>query len=110
MASTASNILHYNLGVLVRISSIYQDYDQDKYTQYVDDLLSRSQFYYSQGLVQLANTVLKEVTDGTIRGYYTAGDDTTKKAIEEQAMQKSLQLMQQYSPELMQLYNNSEQK
>lgn len=110
MSSTASNILHYNLGVLVGITTIYQELDEEKYAEHVDDLLSRTQFYYSQGLGQLANTVLKEVTDGTIRGYYTAGDDTTKKAIEESAMQKSMQLMQQYSPELLQHYDNSEQK
>lgn len=110
MANSASNILHYNLGVLVRITSLYQTYDQDKYAAQVDDLLSRSQFYYSQGLGSLANTVLKEITDGSIRGYYTAGDDTMKQGVEEQAMQKSLQLMQQYSPELLQHYDNAKQE
>ena len=110
MANNASNILHYNLGVLVRTTMLYQDYDQVKYAAHVDDLLSRTQFYFSQGLGQLANTVLKEVTDGSIRGYYTAGDDTSKRAVEEEAMQKSMQLMQQYSPELMQHYENSGQQ
>ncbi len=110
MANNASNILHYNLGVLVRTTMLYQDYDQVKYAAHVDDLLSRTQFYFSQGLGQLANTVLKEVTDGSIRGYYTAGEDTSKRAVEEEAMQKSMQLMQQYSPELMQHYENSGQQ
>jgi tetratricopeptide (TPR) repeat protein len=110
MANNASNILHYNLGVLIRTTMLYQDYDQVKYAAHVDDLLSRTQFYFSQGLGQLANTVLKEVTDGSIRGYYTAGEDTSKRAVEEEAMQKSMQLMQQYSPELMQHYENSGQQ
>ena len=88
---------------------MYQIYDHEKYATHVDDLLSWSQFYYSQGLGQLANTVLKQVTDGSIRGFYSAGNDTMKQAVEEQAMEKSFQLMQQYSPELLQHYNNQRQ-
>ena len=110
MANNASDILHYNLGVLVRITDLYQIYDHEKYAEHVDDLLSWSEFYYSQGLAQLANTVLKQVTDGSIRGFYTAGDDTMKQAVEEQAMDKSFQLIQQYSPELLQHYNSQQQQ
>ena len=110
MANNATDILHYNLGVLVRITDLYQIYDHDKYAAHVDDLLSWSQFYYSQGLGQLANTVLKQVTDGSIRGFYSAGDDTIKQAVEEQAMEKSFQLIQQYSPELLQHYNSQQQQ
>ncbi len=108
MMNNSSNILHQNLGVLVRLTMLYQIHDQEKYASHVDDLLSRSQFYYNQGLGSLANTVLKEVTDGTIRGYYSAGEDTIKREIEEKAMQKSLRLMEQYSPELLQHYNNAQ--
>jgi len=110
MANNASDILHYNLGVLVRITDLYQIYDHEKYAEHVDDLLSWSEFYYSQGLAQLANTVVKQVTDGSIRGFYTAGDDTMKQAVEEQAMDKSFQLIQQYSPELLQHYNSQQQQ
>ncbi|HTN68655.1 MAG TPA: DUF2723 domain-containing protein, partial [Dysgonamonadaceae bacterium] len=74
MSSVASDILNYNLGVLVRILTLYQSYDQDKYANSVDDLLSRSQFYYTQGLGQMANSVVREITDGSIRGYYMADD------------------------------------
>ena len=109
MAANASNILHYNLGIMVRITDLYQIYDHEKYATHVDDLLSWSQFYYSQGLAQLANTVVKQITDGSIRGYYEAGEDTIRQAVEEEAMQKALQLMQQYSPELLQHYNNQQQ-
>jgi hypothetical protein len=58
----------------------------------------------------MANSVLKEITDGSIRGYYTADDDTIRKSVEEHAMQQSLQMMQQYSPELLQHYNNAQQQ
>ena len=110
MSGLSSEILNYNLGILVRISSLYQSYDPDKYAERVDDLLSRSQFYYTQGLGQMANSVVKEITDGSIRGYYTAGEDTAMQTIEEEAMQKSLQLMQQYSPQLLEHYNKSQQE
>ena len=107
MANTSSDILHYNLGILLRISELYQVYDHDKYSIGIDDLLDYTQFYYSQGLGQLANTVLKQVTDGSIRGFYLTDDNTTLKTVEEETMQKAFQLMQQYSPELLQHYEKS---
>jgi hypothetical protein len=110
MANSSSDILNYNLGVLLRLTMLYQNYDLDKYTTHVEDLLSRAQFYYTQGLGSMANSVLKEITDGSIRGYYTADDDTIRKSVEEHAMQQSLQMMQQYSPELLQHYNNAQQQ
>ena len=109
MANTSSDILHYNLGVLLRITDLYKTYDYEKYTALIDDLLSWSQFYYSQGLGQLANTVLKQITDESIRGYYIAEDDTVRQSMEEETMQKSIQLMQEYSPELLQHYNTQQQ-
>lgn len=110
MSSVASNILNYNLGVLVRITGLYQSYNPEKYEVNVDDLLSRSQFYYTQGLGSMANSVVKEITDGSIRGYYMSENDTAMQAIEEEAMQKALQLMQQYSPDLLNHYNRPQQK
>ena len=109
LRNSSSDILHYNLGILLRITDLYQIYDHEKYASHVDDLLSWSQFYYNQGLGQLANTVLKEVTDGSIRNYYSASDDTIRKSVEEEIMQKSLQLIQQYSPELLQHYNTQQE-
>ncbi len=109
MANSASDILHYNLGVLVRITDLYQTYNQEEYATHIDDLLNWSQFYYSQGLGQLANTVLKQITDMSIHGYHSSSNDTMKQALEEETMQKSFQLMQQYSPELLQHYNNQQQ-
>ena len=110
MSSVASDILNYNLGVLVRITGLYQSYDAEKYERQIDNLLSRSRFYYTQGLGSMANSVVKEITDGSIRGYYLADSDTTMQTIEEQTMQKALQLMQQYSPDLLNHYNKSQQE
>ena len=110
MASVSSDILNYNLGVLVRITGLYQSYNPEKYEKHVDDLLARSQFYYTQGLGSMANSVIKEITDGSIRGFYMADSDTAMQTIEEQAMQKSLQLMQKYSPELLNHYNKAQQE
>lgn len=105
MAGTQSDILHYNLGVLIRIKNLYQEYDLERYKTYVDDLLSWTQFYYSQGLGQLANTVLKQITDDAILYYSLADEGSESKAIENETIQKSFQLMQQYSPQLFQHYS-----
>lgn len=110
MANSSSDILNYNLGVLLRLTLLYQQYDLDKYAQHVDDLLSRSEFYYTQGLGSMANSVVKEITDSSIRGYHLAEEDTIRKEVEEQAMQKSLQVIQHYSPELLQHYNRDQQE
>ena len=109
IANTSSDILHYNIGILLRLTDLYKEYDYEKYTTLIDDLLSWSQFYYTQGLGQLANTILKQITDGSISGYHFAKEDTVRKSIEEKTMQKSIQLMQEYSPELLQHYNTQQQ-
>lgn len=110
MANSSTDILNYNLGVLLRLSMLYQSYNPDKYKQQVEDLLARAQFYYTQGLGAMANSVVKEITDGAIRGYYTAEDNTQQQTIEEEIMQNALQLMQQFSPELLEHYNNDVQQ
>ncbi|NLZ95360.1 MAG: DUF2723 domain-containing protein [Bacteroidales bacterium] len=109
ITNNSSNILHYNLGVLLRITDLYKLYDYEKYTTQIDDLLSWSQFYYTLGIGQLPNTVLKQITDESIRGYYLATEDTVRQSMEEETMQKSIQLMQEYSPELLQHYNTQQQ-
>ncbi len=110
MSSVASEILNYNLGVLVRITGLYQSFDSEEYEAHVNDLLGRSQFYYTQGLGSLSNSVVKEITDGSIRGFYIAENDTAMQIVEEQTMQKAIQLMQQYSPELLDHYNQAQQE
>ncbi len=110
MANLATDILHYNLGILIRITDLYQIHDYEKYATYIDDLLSRTEFYYNEGLGQLANTVLKQLTDISIDGYRLSGSDTMRQTVEDETMQKSFRLMQQYSPELLQHYNNSLQQ
>lgn len=108
IVTVSNDILNYNLGVLLKIAFLYQEFDLIKYQQSVDDLLNRTQFYYGSGLGSMSNAILKEITDNSIRGFYLAEEDSTIQNVEEENMQKALQLMQKYSPELLDHYKNAQ--
>ena len=97
--------IYYNVNSLLLITSVYQEFDKGKYQTYTDDLLQRAQTYYMQGAGYVGDVILKEVTDGSIRGFYRFESDTTRQNSEEEIMQKTLKLMQQFSPRLLEQYN-----
>lgn len=99
-----------NINPLLQITSIYQQYDKEKYTILVDNLLQRAQTFYTLGVPYVGDTLLKEITDGSVRGYYsTSANDTLHRATEEETMQKALNMMQQFSPRLLEQYQQSDQ-
>ena len=100
--------IYYNVGSLLAIASVYKDVDKAKYQKYVDDLLQRAQNYYAQGLTYVGDIILKDITDKSIRGYYLAENDTVQQASEEANMQKTMKLMQQFSPRLLEQYNKAQ--
>ena len=112
--NTMSDIVYNNINPMLLISSIYQDYNKDKYLVLRDNLLQWAQNYYQQGIPYLGDVILKELTDNSIRRYYrqqaqtsatpVSSDDSTLSTIEEQTMDKTLKLMQQYSPKLLEQY------
>lgn len=111
IADTMTDVLYNNVNPLLLIASVYQQYDKDKYKVLVDDLLQRAQFYYSIGIPYLGDTIVKEITDNSIRGYYLSSEnDTLHQSLEEQTMEKTLQLMKQFSPQLMEQYTKREQQ
>jgi hypothetical protein len=56
----------------------------------------------------LGDIVLREITDGSLQGYYSVEPgDTVGRATEEGVMQKSLGMMQQFSPRLLEKYSGS---
>ena len=97
--------IYYNVNSLLLITSVYQEFDKEKYKAYTDDLLQRAQTYYMQGAAFVGDEILKDVTNNSIRGYYRSENDTTQQVSEEETMQKALKLMQQFSPRLLEKYS-----
>lgn len=92
------------------ITNIYQQHNQEKYRIMIDDLLQRAQSFYSLGISYVGDTLLKEITDGSIRGYYSIpADDTLQRATEEETMQKALGMMQRFNPRLLEQYQQQAQ-
>ncbi|HBK32124.1 MAG TPA: hypothetical protein DDZ78_10985, partial [Porphyromonadaceae bacterium] len=103
-----SDVIYNNINPLLLIATIYQEYDREKYQVMVDDLLQRAQVYYTQGVSYVGDTILRELTNSSIRGYYltdTASVDTAQQSVEAQTMEKALKMMQQFSPRLLEQYN-----
>lgn len=110
LSNTLTDLLYNNINPMLLVASIYQQFDKDKYQTYVDDLLQRAQFYYSIGIPYAGDTIVKEITDRSIRGYHLAEEsDTVTQTLEEGTMQKALRMMQQFSPQLLEQYNTSAQ-
>ncbi|RNC63480.1 protein O-mannosyl-transferase family [Proteiniphilum sp. X52] len=110
LSNSLSDVIWNNINPMMLITSIYQQYDKEKYGILVDDLLQRARTFYTLGVPYLGDTLLKEITDGSVRGYYsTSDDDTLHRAMEEETMQKALNMMQQFNPRLLEQYRQSDQ-
>ncbi len=101
--------IYANINQMLLTTSVYQQYDRDKYNKNVDELMNYAQSSYNNGVIYIGDLILKEITDGSIRGFYMAGEDTTHQTLEESTMKRTLQMMQQYSPRLLEQYNNPQQ-
>jgi predicted alpha-1,2-mannosidase len=90
--------------------NFYQQYDKEKYKLLTDDLLQRAQVYYMKGIPYVGDTILREITDSAVRGYYSVpSDDTIRRAEEEEIMQKAMGVMKQFNPRLLEQYSSSTQ-
>ena len=106
ISNTLSDIIYNNINPSLLIAGIYQQYDREMYQVMVDDLLQRAQFFYAQGINYVGDIILREVTDSSVRGFYAVpSGDTITRSLEEETMQKALNLMQQYSPRLLEQYS-----
>lgn len=109
VSNTLSDIILNNINPMMVVTGIYQQYDKEKYKVLVDDLLQRAQAFYMLGVPYIGDTLLKEITDGSIRSYYsTAADDTVQRNREEETMQKALGIMQHFSPRLLEQYQSAQ--
>lgn len=107
MADSWIDISRNNLDPLLLISNIYQQYNKEKYQPLVDDLLERAQFYYIRGITPLGDSIVQEITNVSIRGFYGSGSDSISQKMNEQNVQKALELMQQFNPKLLEQYGMS---
>ena len=109
LSNALSDVLYKNINPMLLIKSIYQQYDKEKYRILVDDLLQRAQTFYTLGVPYVGDTLLKEITDGSVRGYYSSSsDDTLHRTTEEEMMQKAFNMMQQFSPRLLEQYQSAQ--
>jgi tetratricopeptide (TPR) repeat protein len=108
ISSTLSDVVYNNINPMLLVTTIYQQYDKERYNVMVDDLLQRAQFFYTQGISYVGDLILKEITDTSVRGFYSISpEDTLARTSEEETMQKALQMMQKYSPRLLEQYSTS---
>ena len=111
IANSLSDIIYNNINPLLLIKSIYQQYDYDKYLLMSDEMLQLAQSFYLKGISYIGDTILREVTDSSVRGYYSAtAEDSVMQANEEQIMQKAMGMMQHYNPKLMEQYGAKPQE
>lgn len=109
LSNSLSDVIYNNINPMMLVTTIYQQYNKEKYTILVDDLLQRAQTFYTLGVPYVGDTLLKEITDSSVRGYYsTSADDTLHRATEEETMQKALKMMQQFSPRLLEQYQSAQ--
>ncbi len=110
IANTMTDIIYNNISPLMLIKNIYQQFDKEKYLLLTDDLMQRAQAFYIKGIPYIGDTVLKEITDGAVRGYYsTPTNDTIRQTEEEEILQKAMGIMKQFSPHLLEQYSSTSQ-
>ena len=110
IANSLSDIIYNNVNPLLLIKSIYQMYDYDNYLVMTDDLLDLAQSFYMIGIPYVGDTILRDVTDSSVRGYYTAPEqDTVLQTNEYEIMQEAMGLMKQFNPRLLEQYGVSPQ-
>ncbi|MDD4009916.1 MAG: DUF2723 domain-containing protein, partial [Fermentimonas sp.] len=110
IANSMADIVYNNISPQMLTRNIYQEYDHDKYLLMTDNLLQRAQVFYMKRTPYLGDTILREITDSSVQGYYsTPAEDTIRQAKEEEIMQKALGMMQQFNPALLEQYGATPQ-
>lgn len=55
----------------------------------------------------MGDSIVQEITNVSIRGFYGSGSDSISQKMNEQNVQKALELMQQFNPKLLEQYGMS---
>ena len=97
----------YNIQSLLTLNAVYLEYDNEKYLENSEELLNRAQSYYMIGAKYIGDEIVKEVASSSIRGYLRHEGDSVQQANADDNLQISLQIMQQYSPQLFEQFNKA---
>lgn len=104
MNNSTADIREYYDNML-RIAMVYQQNGKTaEYKAMIEKLQGYVEKYFQNRASTLGNYALKNLTDVSIRGYYMAEEGSDIQKLEEDLSRKSMQLMQQYSPALLQEY------
>jgi hypothetical protein len=99
LSNTMTDVIYNNINPLMLITRVYQQHNKEKYVVITDELLQQAEMFYRAGVPYLGDLILKEITDGSLQGYYSAEpSDSVGRVTEETILQKSLRMMQQFSP------------
>ncbi len=110
MANSWTDINGDNLRPMLIIAGVYQEFDKAKYEPFTDNLFKRAQFYYSLGLPYLGDPILQGITDASIQSYYNENVDTFTRSLSEKTLHKSLKMMEQYNPRMLEEYSKGAQQ
>lgn len=109
LADTAYEV-YGNLEQLLTITSVYRKFDSVKFLENSLFLLENAQLYYISGLSYAGDFILQELMNETLQAYnekqHSSGlnDNELEKSEELTLANKILELMQKYSPELLEKY------
>ena len=106
LSSTLIDVF-YNIQSLLTITSVYQDFDLDKYQSNSEELLERAQAYYMIGATQLGDEIVKEIANSSVRVFYRNSTDSIMKGNADSQLQQTLHMMQQFSPKLFEQYSRA---
>ncbi|MDR0332534.1 MAG: DUF2723 domain-containing protein [Dysgonamonadaceae bacterium] len=109
-ANSLPDIITDNINPMLLTASIYQQFDSQQYLLMVENLLERAETFYLMGIPFVGDTILRGLTDGAIRGFHFAmrEENAENQSIEEDVMDKTLRMMQQFSPRLLQQYQSGQ--
>ena len=97
----------YNIQYLLTITSVYQDFDLGRHQENSEALLQRAQTYYMMGATYLGDEIVKEIANSSVRLFYRNNTDSIIKESADNNLQYSLQMMQQFSPQLFEQYSRA---
>lgn len=110
IANSLSDIIYNNVNPLLLIKSVYQTHDYDSYLVLSDELMQLAQSFYMMGITYVGDAIVRDVTESSVRGYYSANDqDTVMKSFEYEIMQSAMNMMKQFNPRLLEQYGVSPQ-
>lgn len=108
--------VYNNLEQLLAATSIYLTYDSAQYSTHVELLLDTARFFYVSKLSRQGDFILQELINAALRAYYTRkssgmpfptysdNDSRGQSSLELEAINKIVEMMRKYSPELAEKY------